>query len=252
MPGTYEVLAPLYDQIGMADFGKWVTPRLIDHAQRGEWMGRRVLDVGCGTGASTSWLCENRFTVVGVDRSPEMLQIANDSLDEKSRPLFKAYQQDIRSLKDIDAVDMALAIDVFNELESLREFEQAFSGLKACLSPGKLFVFDLVTIEGLSLRGQDGDQVVHDDTKDLTIFTRNRYDYERQIQTCHYIVFRAQDSVWERYETERVLRAYPIQAVATLLQRSGFSIIDIVNVDFQPVKPGTSGEQRVIFLSKSQ
>jgi ubiquinone/menaquinone biosynthesis C-methylase UbiE len=46
-------------------------------AEAGDLRGRRVLDVGCGTGALAAWLAEHAAAKVwGVDPSPEMLDVA--------------------------------------------------------------------------------------------------------------------------------------------------------------------------------
>lgn len=38
--------------------------------------GERALDIGCGTGNLSIWLAETGLTVIGVDESPAMLQVA--------------------------------------------------------------------------------------------------------------------------------------------------------------------------------
>jgi ubiquinone/menaquinone biosynthesis C-methylase UbiE len=46
-------------------------------AEAGDLRGRRVLDVGCGTGTLTAWLAQDAAARVwGVDPSPEMLDVA--------------------------------------------------------------------------------------------------------------------------------------------------------------------------------
>ena len=43
MPGDYAVLAPVYDTIGMAEYAKRITPRLMDYAQHIDWLGSYIL-----------------------------------------------------------------------------------------------------------------------------------------------------------------------------------------------------------------
>jgi len=50
-------------------------------ARAGDLRGRRVLDVGCGTGTLATWLAEHAAARVwGVDRSPEMLAVAREKV----------------------------------------------------------------------------------------------------------------------------------------------------------------------------
>ncbi len=70
----YYPLAPLYDRISYYGFlGQWpkwqraVLPRI---------QGKRVLEVGCGTGTLLTTLLERKYKAWGVDASPAMLRQA--------------------------------------------------------------------------------------------------------------------------------------------------------------------------------
>lgn len=43
---------------------------------------RTILEIGCGTGHFTDWLAESGFHVVGLDRSPAMIEQARERLPE--------------------------------------------------------------------------------------------------------------------------------------------------------------------------
>jgi SAM-dependent methyltransferase len=252
VPADYAVLAPIYNQIGMARFAETMTPRLIDYAQQRDWLGRRILDLGCGTGASFQWLSRYGYMMTGVDNAPQMLDIARQSLDNTGISL-KWQQKDIRELDEsVGTVDMALALDVINEMDALRDLEAVFKGAHRALGSNKLFIFDMYTIEGLTQAGLSSDSMVYDDQSSLAVFVHNEYDYERQMQTRHYSIFQRDGEAWRRQEATRILRAFPVQAVATLLQRSGFSIMAVLNPNFETFEPGVSRAPRVIFIAEKQ
>ncbi len=71
----YGRLAPSYDELRPADDNWW---QLFDALVRvGDLRGRRVLDVGCGTGRLAAALAERAGAKVwGLDSSPEMLERA--------------------------------------------------------------------------------------------------------------------------------------------------------------------------------
>ena len=231
MPGDYAVLAPVYDITGMSDYVRRMTPHLMDYAQHTDWLGRRILVLGCGTGASIEYLSNYPYAITGIDNSPEMLAIARQKLADPGLNI-KWQQQDIREIgAQITAVDLVLALNVFNEMNNLRDLETAFTGVQKALDTGKLFLFDMMTVQGLTEDGLSGNKMLYDDPQALTVFTLKDFDYERQMETIQYLIFRQQGNLWQRSEAKRVLRAFPTQAIASLLQRSGFNMRAILNAD---------------------
>jgi SAM-dependent methyltransferase len=243
----YHALAPVYDALGMGAFSAKMTPNLIDYAQRNEWVGRRVLDLGSGTGANFEWLLKHAYHVTGIDREPAMLEVARQRLGAVESDVT-LHTQDIRRLDGFgDTADMVLALDVLNEVGGLRDLEAIFRGVSRALDPEKLFIFDAHTIQGLATAV--GEHIVYDDAG-LSVFTRDHFDYERQVHERHYIIYRFVDDVWHRSDARRTLRAFPAQAIASLLARCGFQIQQVLDLEFRPVEPGAPRADRVIFIAQ--
>lgn len=246
MPGDYRTLAQIHHQIGLGAFAAAMTSRLIDFAQRNDWLGRQIIDLGCGTGASLEWMTRHGYIVTGVDRSAEMLAISKEALSGHS---VRLMEQDIRSVEGIADMDMALALDVMHEFGNLRELEETFKAIAPLVKTGKMFIFDIYTIEGLVERGQRRDSLEYDNNG-LTIFIQNQYDYERQIQKREYIIFRQENKIWQRQQTFRILRAYPVQGVIGLVQRCGFEVLHVLNTEFSPHTPTDSTPRVIIYAQK--
>ena len=245
MPGDYRILASIHNEIQIGAFAKQMTGRLLDYAQRNGWLGRQIMVPGCGTGESLSWLSQHHYIVSGIDESAEMLQIAKQNLGNS----VQLTKGNFLSIQNNNEQDMVLALNVMSELNNIRELEQAFKHINSMLRPGKWFVFDIFTIEGLYQRNQDGYHLEYD--KDgLTILLRNVFDYEKSIQTRTYTIFRQDGEHWTRTEGSLTLRAYPIQGVTALAQRSGFTVQHVLNRDMSQHTPGDSTSRVIIFAEK--
>ena len=105
-------------------------------------VGKRLLDMGCGTGNLTIRLKEKGFDVVGLDGSSDMLSEAfakNDGI--------MWICQDMTEIdlgEEFDAVVSTL--DSVNHLESKSEIECCFKRVNENLRPGGIFAFDVNTI----------------------------------------------------------------------------------------------------------
>lgn len=252
MANEYETLAGIYDRIGMGNFTAQLTPRLLTYVQQNEWAGRAILDLGCGTSPVARWFMTNRprIQVHGVDYSPAMLA--------QSRHLFQAQggdsmleERSLLNLSGLGTVDMVTAFDVINEIDNLRDLGKIFAGVSECLSVGKLFVFDLHTIEGLARQADVRDRLIINEA-DLVVYANNLYNYERQAYTREFIIFQEQDEQWQRTSATREERAYPIQAIATLLKRNGFEIQALLDSRLNAIDPNRPGVLRVIFIAVKQ
>lgn len=249
MPGDYHILANFHTEIGMGIFAETMTMRLLDYAQRNGWLGRNIVDVGCGVGLGLAWLAQHGYIVTGIDRAAQMLQLADATLKERGVSA-SLLEQDLRKLDGNGEADLVLALDVMHEMNSLRDLEAAFQSIHTLLKPDKLFCFDFFTIEGLIQRQQDGNTLHYDDDN-TTVIAQNQYDYERQIHHRNYIIFSKNNGHWQRFGGRRVLRSYPIQAVTALVQRSGFEVTHLLDMSLKEYTAGSS-TQRVIIMAEKR
>jgi malonyl-CoA O-methyltransferase len=102
--------------------------------------GRRVLEVGCGTGRNTAWLAERAAEIVGLDFSEEMLTRARARVRD---PKVRFVQHDARTawpLADASA-DVAIAMLILEHVEHL---ETVFAEAARVLTTGgEFFVCEL-------------------------------------------------------------------------------------------------------------
>jgi SAM-dependent methyltransferase len=106
---------------------------------------RSMLDLGCGTGGHDLLLAQKGFTVTGVDRSAEMLAMANARLANLvPQPAGVSFiQDDIRTLCLNQTFDAVLSLfHVISYQTSNEDLQAAFATVRKHLAPGGIFIFD--------------------------------------------------------------------------------------------------------------
>ena len=81
----------------------------------GEVSGKRVLEVGCGTGPVTEWLVEHGATVVACDVSAAMVEIARSRVGDSAELHHHDLTEPLTFLEDA-SVDLVVASLVFHYL----------------------------------------------------------------------------------------------------------------------------------------
>jgi len=141
---AYEAIAPVYDDFtAHHNYELWLG-ELLPQLRRHGLSGRRLLDVGCGTGKSFLPMLARGWDVTACDISPSMLELARD----KAGDAAKLSVADMRELPVFGEFDLVWALDdAVNYLLSAQELHDALSGMRANLAPGGLLLFDLNTLQ---------------------------------------------------------------------------------------------------------
>jgi SAM-dependent methyltransferase len=229
----YSALSEVYQAAGFAEYSAQLAPRLLNLAFNLEWIGRSLLDLACGTGDACLWFAGRSFRVTGVDSSAAMLDVGTATATDRGFNVdFR--QGDMRAFDSGNHYEMITCLGgSLNYVPALRDLEQVFRQAHAALMPGKLFIFDVYTIQGLARR-HDSDRVVFD-KGDIYIVTREAFNYESLLLTRHFTILRCVDNAtWQRAEELHTLRGYPVQAILSLLGKVGFKVLRTLTPDLEP------------------
>jgi SAM-dependent methyltransferase len=141
---AYEAIAPVYDDFtAHHDYELWLG-NLLPELRRHGLRGRRLLDVGCGTGKSFLPMLDRGWDVTACDISASMLELAR----AKAGNAVDLAVADMRELPVFGEFDLVWALDdAVNYLLSAEEMGGALSGMRANLASGGLLMFDLNTLQ---------------------------------------------------------------------------------------------------------
>lgn len=248
MADTYTALAPVYKTVGLGDESEALRLRLFEKVQMDGWLGRRILDLGCGIGEAACWFSANGFRITAVDQSAAMLAQAHASADAQGVTV-NWIQADIKQVDAGTDFDLVLIMNTLNETRSIRDLEMIFQVANRSLSPDKMLLFDLVTIQGLAEQWGDQDRVIYDDTEHVTLIARSRFSYETSASTRAYILYQNEGNGWFREDETHVVRGYALQAVGALLQRTGFRVLTVMNPLFETFDPYADQTGRAVFVA---
>jgi SAM-dependent methyltransferase len=139
---AYDRMAPHYDRFtAHHDYDAWT--RMLERlARRHGLRGRRLLDVGCGTGKSFAPFRRRGYDVVACDVAPAMAARAR-----MRAPDVPVHVCDVRALPPLGRFDLVCCLDdCLNHLLDADALALAVTRMAANLAPGGVLVFDLNTV----------------------------------------------------------------------------------------------------------
>jgi SAM-dependent methyltransferase len=141
---TYDAYASTYDDFNRGyQFESW-TGKLLAEAEKAGLEGKRLLDVGCGTGLSFIALLDRDWEVTACDISPRMIEIARERAGDRA----KLSVADMRELPVLGEFDLAWTVnDAANYMLGDEELRAALAAMAANLRPGGILLFDLNTLQ---------------------------------------------------------------------------------------------------------
>lgn len=206
-----------------------------------------VLELGCGTGSMTQLLAEAGYDMIGVDRSPEMLQAAVEKRDESGLDILYLLQ-DMRAFELYGTVRAVVCVcDSLNYITEPEDLLQVFRLVENYLDPGGIFIFDLNTV--YKYEEILGDCTIAEDRDAASFIWENEYDTAERLNVYQLSVFlREEDGRYSKYEEMHIQRAYAVEDVKDLLEKAGLEFVTVYDAfTRQPVRQDS---ERVYFIAR--
>ena len=186
-----------------------------------------ILDLGCGTGIMTEILAEAGYDMIGIDRSGEMLEAAMEKRERSGNDILYLCQ-DMREFELYGTVRAIVSVcDSMNYILDEEEFLAILtSAARNYLDYGGLFIFDLNT--EYKYRSVLGERTIAESREEGSFIWENYYDEEERINEYDLTLFiREESGYYKKYEERHYQRAYTLDEVSSLVERSGLTLLHI-------------------------
>lgn len=213
---SYTDFAYIYDKLIDQDYEKWADYIEEIFKINGKKPGL-VLDLGCGTGSITNILAKRGYDMIGVDLSPDMLNVAREKAAEEGLDVLYLCQ-DIREFELYGTVDAIICtLDVLNYITEPNELEHVFELVKNYLNPDGIFIFDINT--EYKLKNILGNNTFINEENGIFYTWENEYVEKISNQ---YLTFFAEtkDGLYERFDETHVQRAYTTHEIRDKLLKN--------------------------------
>lgn len=239
----YGEFARIYDRLMHRDidYGKW-----CDYIEKlFEVSGckpQTVCELACGTGNITARLAARGYEMTGVDISADMLAAGDRKL--KNIQVFCADMSKFAPLQKYDA--FLCMIDGINYVLVPSALMRTFKNVKAALTTGGVFIFDISTVH--KLKNIIGNETFIHSEYDIFYSWQNEFIEKYRISDMLLNFFVRKGGRYVRFEERHAQRGWTVWEITELLRRAGFSEIGIY--DELTTAPPHRHSERVVFVCK--
>lgn len=185
-----------------------------------------ILELGCGSGGHASILSEFGCSVMGLDISKSMIEIANS----KNISNFNAIEANIEDFQLNVKFDAAISIfHVMSYLVTDRAIINCLKSVSHHLNVGGLFIFDFWFLPAVYHQGFENRLKTFENDK-ITVVRESYAQLDNNTNTANInfniIVTDKISNKKERILEQHLMRFYTIQDINTFAAQAGFKVIE--------------------------
>ena len=244
----YKNFAELYDLfMDDVDYGKW-TDYVFDLTGR----PASIAECGCGTGEITIRLRKKGCSIIGMDKSPEMLETASRKARNAGLriPFICQDMCEMKLHKPVDAVISCCdCVNYLTDEESVRKF---FKAAYDSLKPSGILAFDISS--EYKLRNILSENTFADSREEAAYIWKNSYRedsklIEMDVEFFRYIHENSQDDLplFVRFDEFHVQRAHSENEILLWLNEAGFDNVKVYEAFTH--SPSDKNTQRLQFAA---
>lgn len=205
-----------------------------------------LLDLACGTGGFSLLFSKKGCSVIGVDKSEDMLAVAYENRGDND---IMYLCQDMTELDLYGTVDGCIScLDSINHITDYNDLCRAFGRVSLFSEKGSLFIFDVNTpykhefVLGDNSFVFDGDEVF--------LSWQNFYDPSDKTVDIALDFFEKRGKKYERFSDNITERAYTENELKTALDGAGFEVLAVYG-DMTFEAP-CENEERVYYVARKR
>lgn len=242
MSKSYAEFAQVYDEL-MADIPYDTYVDLISLAANGI-SGKKILDIGCGTGLLSAKLAKLGGNVTGIDISPDMLEVAKERANSLNLPI-SLHEQSMQQLSGFNSFDIAvIPIDSLNYVIQQDEVKQTFRNVHEALAAGGLLLFDVHSTFKTDVIFMES-PFVFDDGRIAYIWQTEQGEAPHSVYSELSFFVNLENDLYKRFDEVHIQRTFPVQQYVDMLIEAGFKI-ERIFADWQDEAPDEESE-RIFF-----
>ncbi|ARD49535.1 class I SAM-dependent methyltransferase [Sporosarcina sp. P33] len=245
MTSSYSAFAPIYDEL-MNDIPYDAYVELLDLASAGVF-GKKVLDIGCGTGLLSAMLAKKGAKVTGVDLSADMLEVAAHRAQSLSLDI-EFIEQPMQQLDVGDTFDAAvISIDSLNYVIRQADVEETFRRIYSALNKGGVLLFDvhsLFKMDEIFLEGP----FIFDNQRITYVWQTAPGDELHSIYSELAFFVKQEDGSYRRFNEVHMQRSFAVPEYVQMLEEAGFQI-ERIFADWEDEAPDEESE-RIFFQAR--
>lgn len=242
MKRSYAEFASVYDEL-MSEVPYDTYVELINLAASGV-AGKKILDVGCGTGLLSVKLAKLNGLVTGVDLSSDMLSVARDRASSLNLPVTFVEQpmQEITGFSDFDVA--IITIDSLNYVIEEEAVLQTFRNIYNSLAVGGVLLFDVHSTFKMDVIFMES-PFIFDNKRISYIWNTEMGDEPHSVYSELAFFIRTENDLYKRFDEVHYQRTFSVLEYVDMLSEVGFSIERIFS-DWEDLPPNFDSE-RIFF-----